>query len=250
MYRSSRAIEAIESAWEGVLAKDREPEWSGGLDGVNDAALEEVNRLWTVVRALSNTVHGVNNSLQVIGGHAELMQVKQGADPSVLKRAQAIREQSGRAAAALESLLGYARAESGVATVDAAAVVDAALAMRAHSLARGHITLELDGLEQRPFQVRTNRHQLLQLLLNLLLVTEGRLAGQQGARIALRLSRVPNGVALVVTGSPAPVAGVRSGDDTAAARVIRRLASALGAAVEIGADPAAPVVLTLPAAAG
>jgi signal transduction histidine kinase len=200
------------------------------------------------VRALSNTVHAVNNSLQVIGGHAELMQVKYASDPALLKRAQAIHEQSDRAAAALDALMTYVRPAGAAAAIDAASIVDVALALRAHSLAQARIGVTLEGLDRRPYPVHVRGQQLLQLLLNVLLDAEEQLAGQQGARIAIGLSRTTQGVELIMQASPVPATGEREGQD-GHLRVLRRLASSLGATMEIGPGPGVRVALGLPAAA-
>ena len=53
--------------------------------GLPDEALQEVNRLWTIARAFSNTAHDVNNALQVIAGSAELIEARE-LDPALRDR--------------------------------------------------------------------------------------------------------------------------------------------------------------------
>jgi signal transduction histidine kinase len=159
--------------------------------GVPDAALLEVNRLWTIARAFSNTAHDVNNALQVIAGSAELLEARE-LDPAVRRRVETIREEASRAAATINRLLTYTRAEPGaVQAIDLWAVVEDAVAMRMASAGRHRIVLRIEGRETPgagPCWARVDAARMTQALLALLLVAEGVIARKRGARIAVGLT--------------------------------------------------------------
>lgn len=76
--------------------------------GLPDDALQEINRLWTIVRVFSNTAHDVNNALQVIAGSAELLEARD-LDSAVRRRVETIRVEAAKAAITINRLLTYAR---------------------------------------------------------------------------------------------------------------------------------------------
>ena len=115
---------------------------------LSDEALEEVNRLWTIVRAFSNAAHDVNNDLQVIGGSAELLERRE-LDPAVRRRVEAIREQAVAAAATINRLLAYSRAEPAApGPIELSQVVTAAVAMRRSSLSRARIGIDVESVPE------------------------------------------------------------------------------------------------------
>jgi C4-dicarboxylate-specific signal transduction histidine kinase len=163
-----------------------------------------VNRWWTVARAFSNTAHGVNNALQVVSGNAELLESADGMAPAVLKRVQAIRAQSGRAATSIDGLLSYARGMAQPpSTIDLGRVLDSALEMRAHSLSRARITVAMTRPEEGSCLLVAPPGKLLQLMLNLLLMIEAELSGRPDARIGIAVERVPSRVRLNITAAGA-----------------------------------------------
>src|SRR3954469_2425921 len=116
--------------------------------GVADEALEEINRLWTIVRAFSNAAHDVNNDLQVIAGNAELLAGRE-LDPTVRRRVQAIREQAVAPPPTFNRPLSYSRSDPAApAAVDACQVLAEAVAMRRSSLHRARIAVTSEPAPQ------------------------------------------------------------------------------------------------------
>ena len=171
---------------------------------LSDEALEEVNRLWTIVRAFSNAAHDVNNDLQVIGGSAELLERRE-LDPAVRRRVEAIREQAVAAAATINRLLAYSRAEPAApGPIELSQVVTAAVAMRRSSLNRARIGVAIESMPQPCWAVADGR-RLLQALLDTLLTAEGVAKECLNARIVLRIEHDGKTIAIhVVADSAAP----------------------------------------------
>ena len=118
-----------------------EPPWSNGLGEVDDPVLAEVNRLWTIVQAFSNAAHTINNALQIAGGRAELIEMRETIDPDVRTRVRAIRAQGDRVAAVVDQLLTYSRGEAAErVAVDIVSTIHTALEMRAHPLSRARVS--------------------------------------------------------------------------------------------------------------
>ena len=226
-----------------------------------DAALLEINRLWTIVRAFSNTAHDVNNALQVISGSAELLEARE-LDPAVAKRVEAIRGQAAKAAATIERLLSYARYNGAAAvhTVDLASIVESAVAMRAGSLIRARIAVRFDRSDSAPYWIVADRHRALQAVLSLLLSSEDDVRERAEARIDVRLERQGEGVRVSISGSvaagielaapadrsPTSPAGTTGRDLLSAARLAAEPAGQL--TVTEGQSGARTLALTFPAA--
>jgi signal transduction histidine kinase len=164
---------------------------------LSDEALEEINRLWTIVRAFSNAAHDVNNDLQVIGGSAELLERRE-LDPAVRRRVEAIREQAVAAAATINRLLAYSRAEPAApGPIDVSQVVTAAVAMRRSSLSRARIGIAIGSMPQ-PCWAMADGRRTLQALLDTLLAAEGIARGRPNARILLQVEHDDDTVAIQV----------------------------------------------------
>lgn len=230
------------------------PTWTTDLHLLGETALEEVNRLWTVAQVLSNTAHAVKNSLQVTAGNAELMELRAGLDPALLRRVQTIRAQSLRASAAIDLLVEYARPSTSSAAepLELGELAEQALALRAHSHGRARIQARVDAADAGPYQVRVHRRGLLQLLLNLLLSAEAAIAGWSEATIVIRLGRSGPACSIDVEGSgtaaePLDRVPVPFGADQD--RVMRTLAASLGATLHrsVAACGAPAFALELPA---
>jgi signal transduction histidine kinase len=175
--------------------------------GLPDEALQEVNRLWTIVRAFSNTAHDVNNALQVITGSAELLEARD-LEPTLRRRIETIRIQAGRAAAIIERLLLYAReAPETCGTFDLAPLLESAVAMRACALNRARIGISIERSDSEPYWIAGDRNRTLQALLNVLLSAEETVKGRD-ARIGVRLDRQAQAVALSVTAAAGAEANV------------------------------------------
>lgn len=170
---------------------------------LSDDTLEELNRLWAVVRAFSNTAHDVNNALQVIAGNAELLEARD-LDPAIRKRIEAIRGESGKAAATVNRLLEFARARrQPVQRHDLAIAVEAATRMRLASLGRSRVALTVRSEPGAPAIVAGEAAKLHQILLNLLLAAEERVAGRPRARIEISIGVEDRQVVLRVAASAA-----------------------------------------------
>ena len=167
--------------------------------GLPDEALQEVNRLWTIVRAFSNAAHDVNNALQVIAGSAELIEARE-IDPVLRRRVEAIRAQAGRAASSIDRLLDYSRGSGeGRRTVDLSPVLDSAMTMRAFALARARIEITVERSDLEPFWAVVDRNRTLQAFLDLLLWAEERVRTYRNGRIRVHLARDTHAVSLAVT---------------------------------------------------
>lgn len=237
------------------MVDDPRDQWTAALEVLPDSALEELNRFWTIARAFTNTAHAVNNSLQVIGGRAELLQASAGLPTDLLPGVQAIGGQSAKAAAAINDLLGYCRGAEGQGrTDDVAALMDAAVAMRSHSLGRARILVDVNRPAGEPHRVAVGQRELLQLLLNLLLMAEAALLGREKATITLTLDRDGSRCRIGVVGSAAPDAAPRATpvadfNQALQRRLIVRLAARLdvGLTIEEASDQLPVFGMTLPA---
>jgi K+-sensing histidine kinase KdpD len=199
---------------------------------LSDDALEELNRLWTVARIFSSTAHDVNNALQVISGSAEMLEAQSGLDEATERRVVAIRRQAARAAEAIDRLLTYARSTGGgVQHVDAAPLVQAAVAMRAFSLNRARVTVEPAWPADESWPVRADPRKALQLLLNVLLEFERVFAATTSARLRIDISREAADIVITATGEgegeSAGAGGTLDAVADAQVAVARRLAEAM-----------------------
>src|SRR5262245_8306907 len=175
------------------MAESRSGADAGALaTRVGAEAAVEINRWWTIARIVTNVAHELNNTLQVISGNVEMLQARGGLDEATERRTRAIATQASRAAAAVDQLLAYAReAPAGLHAVDVHDVCATAIAFRSMSLGRARIASTLARADPSPFSARVDGRLLLQLLLDLLLSAERRLAGRPAAAIAVRVGREP-----------------------------------------------------------
>jgi C4-dicarboxylate-specific signal transduction histidine kinase len=150
--------------------------------------LEKANRLALIARQLSATIHDVNNMLQVIGGHAELLVKAPGATDVMLKRGQVIGSQAQRATIALAELAAFAKDVSDrTETVGLQAIAQQALTMRSHALAKLRVPTIVEGEEVK---VQGNARRLLQIALNLIVNAEQALASAPTPQLRVRLAAV------------------------------------------------------------
>jgi signal transduction histidine kinase len=213
---------------------------------LSDEALAEINRLWTIVRAFSNAAHDVNNDLQVIGGSAELLERRE-LDPAVRRRVEAIREQAAAAAATINRLLAYSRADPAApGPIELSQVVTAAVAMRRSSLSRARIGIAIESMPQPCWAVADGR-RTLQALLDTLLAAEGMAKGRPNARILVRVEHDRDTLAIQVVVDaaasqdlPAAASGVAAvttgGQLWAAAHLARSQDGSLSATEDQGAQ--------------
>jgi C4-dicarboxylate-specific signal transduction histidine kinase len=171
-----------------MMRESPPPEW-----------LERANRLALIARQLSTTVHDVNNMLQVISGHAELLVSAPDANETMLKRGQLIAGQAQRATLALAELAEFAKdAGQRDETVRLIDIGKRALAMRAHALTRLRVSSAVEGDDVR---VQGNTRRLLQIALNLIVNAEHALANTQHPTLGISVSRTGDRAALTVEDS-------------------------------------------------
>ena len=158
--------------------------------------LERANQLAITVRLLPNTVHDVNNALQVITGSAELLDLAIGADEDVRRRGLAIRTQATRATTFLNELMAFTR-DSGDRSqrLSLRAAAERGLALRRYSMTRMGIKTTLDG----DAMALANPRFVLQILLNVLINAEQALAGRPGGRIGVGIAVSNEQVLLAIT---------------------------------------------------
>jgi len=169
---------------------------------VNADELQEINRLRLVARVVSNAVHEVNNALQVVFGSAELLGLRSQIGPAEQLRIQKIGESTSRAALSLQRLAAYTRPDDGGCRLfDLAELVNTAVALRAFTLRRAHISVTVDRGESSPCQASVDRPLILQVLLNLLLNAEAALAEREDPTIGIRLERSDDVCRVSVTDS-------------------------------------------------
>lgn len=229
--------------------------WGPGLESLADSALTETNRHWTLARALSDVVHGINNALQVMSGSAELLEHRLAADVTTCERLQAIRVQAERAAAAVTDLLAYARGGTAEPTpTDLSRLLDVALSMRAHSLSRLRILTPKSASSGECVLALVPPGDCVQLLLNVLLLLEPRVAGHEHASLATTCLVSGSTVRVRLQASGGGWTGDPWGESAEPVpgplwRVIDLLATAVGGtAALVHADGAPGVELTVPAA--
>jgi len=208
-----------------------------------------------LARALSDVVHAINNSLQVMSGSAELLEGRLAADPVACQRLQAIRAQAERAAATVTDLLAYSRGGGADRRpTDINRLLDVAVAMRAHSLSRLRILTSRDAPTGDRVLGLVPPNGCLQLLLNALLLLEARVAGRERASIAMTSTVSGPTVCVRLQGGgtgwdDVPWGGAEPSVRGPHWRVMEVLAAAMeGTAALVEADGAPGIALTFPAA--
>jgi signal transduction histidine kinase len=171
------------------------------------------NRLVTVARVLSATVHDVNNALQIIGGSAELLENQPALTESGRRATARIRAQAARAAELLDELSALARSGGeGEARVSLRDVARKAVGFRALMLRRAGLTLAFEA-DQAPSAVVPGRGgELLQAVTNLLLDAECALQGQSGGAITVQLTEEGGSAVLRIEDNGADVGAGGVGD--------------------------------------
>jgi two-component system C4-dicarboxylate transport sensor histidine kinase DctB len=161
--------------------------------------LEKANHLATLARLLSDTVHEVNNSLQVISGQAELLESVPGAGEVAMRRARSVGAQARNASALLEQLQKFSQAGTGAAgCIPLPQIAQRAVDLRRYSLKRLRIDMTIEPPGEGDLSVAANERVLLQIVLNLIFNAEQALTGRASARIRLRTRRREGAVELTV----------------------------------------------------
>lgn len=161
--------------------------------------LERANRLATLARLLSDAVHQVNNSLQVISGQAELIESLAGTSEVAIKRARTVGTQARNASALLDELQLFSRTGAGrSARVPLPQIAQRAVGLRRYSLRQLHIDAAVEPPDDVDLLVSGSERVLLQIVLNMVFNAEEALAGQASGRVRLRTRRHGGAVELTV----------------------------------------------------
>jgi C4-dicarboxylate-specific signal transduction histidine kinase len=148
--------------------------------------LETANLQSTVAQLLSTVIHQVNNALQTIGGHAELLKTDPGVTDTATRRANTITGVTNKTAELLASFQLFTRPSSGYAVLNVRETVAKALAYRQYGLGRARVEATLDGDDH--VTVYAEPRPLLQVFLNVIM----------NAEQALSAANVPGRLTIVV----------------------------------------------------
>jgi signal transduction histidine kinase len=151
-----------------------------------------------VARLLENTVHEVNNALQVISGQTELIASAGAVDLAVQQRLGTIGDKARRASIALHGLLAFARdAPDHPNRFALQRVAEQAVELRRYSLSRLRIEVAVEPAADEAFVV-ANERSILLVALNLVLNVEQVLAGRSSGSLRVHTGRQGDTAELVV----------------------------------------------------
>lgn len=221
--------------------------------------LEAANLHATVAQLLSTVIHQVNNALQTIGGHAELLKTDPDVTATTKRRAGTISGVTERTAAMLASFQVFTRPPVEPGVLDLRELATRALAYRHYGLGRARIQAVIEGAEAAP--VRGEARPLMQAVLNVILNAEQALTGGTGdGRIAIVIGVADGRATLTVDDNGPGAAAEREPDGQWTLGANNRLGLGLSAAraivgrfggeLSVGPSPAggARVVIALPVA--
>lgn len=164
--------------------------------------LVTLNRTATVARLVAGVFHELNNSLQVIGGLAELLQDTPGNPPPVADGLRRIHEQSAKAASAIADLMAFSRQKADVrGRVNMRDVTTRAVGLRTFAISRARLTMVYEPPTTGVVDVEGFGNLLLQAMLNLIVNAEQALAGRPGGTIRVELELPPGFVVVRVSDS-------------------------------------------------
>lgn len=144
-----------------------------------------LNRSVTVARLLTGAIHDVNNALQVIAGSIELLEGRTDLPEQVTRGLARMRNQSGRAAAALERVTSFTKAPvDDTAVVNLRDIAQRCVGLREFAVRRARLSIRLsgdgEGVVNAALNVSVNRTQIEQAVLNLIVNAEESLAAATG----------------------------------------------------------------------
>jgi signal transduction histidine kinase len=222
--------------------------------------LEEINRLRTVASVVSNAIHDLNNSLQVMSGAAEVLGTKSALGEAEQRWVRTIGARAGTAAVLLERVASYTRrGAAGPAVVDLVDLAETAVALRHFTQRRGAVSAVVERGGSPPYRASADGRLVLQVFLNLLLNAEAALAGRDNAAIRMRVERAGETCRVSVTDNgpginktdwaslvaPAPLPAGEPGLAGYGLWVCARLAGRCGGRLEIGDAPPTGAAITL-----
>lgn len=162
--------------------------------------LVTLNRTATVARLVAGVFHELNNSLQVIGGLAELLQDTPGTPPPVADGLRRIHEQSVKAAAAIADVMTFSRRKPDAGgRVNMRDLTTRAVGLRTFAISRARLTMLYEPPKAGVVDVQGSANLLLQAMLNLIVNAEQALAGRPGGTIRVELALPPGFVVVRVS---------------------------------------------------
>ena len=176
-----------------------------GLPGQEDLApqredLVTLNRAATVARLVSGVFHELNNSLQVIGGLAELLQDAPGVPGSVADGLRRIHGQQAKAAGAIAEVMLFTRQKADArGRVNMRDLAVRSVGLRSFAIGRARLSIAFDPPTSGQVDVNGYAVLLQQAVLNLIVNAEQSLAGQSGGAIRVEMSLSAGWVVLRVS---------------------------------------------------
>ena len=150
--------------------------------------LVTLNRAATVARLVAGVFHELNNSLQVIGGLAELLQDAPGTPTAVADGLKRIHGQNAKAGSAIAEVMLFARQKADVrGRVNMRDLVTRVVGLRSFAIGRARLTITFDPPKGSAVDVNGYASLLQLAVLNLIVNAEQSLAGQKGGAIRVEL---------------------------------------------------------------
>jgi two-component system, NtrC family, C4-dicarboxylate transport sensor histidine kinase DctB len=157
-----------------------------GLPGQDD--LVRLNRSAIVTRLVAGVFHELNNSLQVIGGLAELLQDTPGLPSSVADGLRRIHAQNAKAGVAIAEVMAFSRHKTDVQDhVNMRELTTRAVGLRTFAIGRARLAIVYEPPKIGVVDVSGFANLLLLAVLNLIINAEQALAGQPGGTIRVEL---------------------------------------------------------------
>jgi signal transduction histidine kinase len=161
--------------------------------------LVTLNRSATIARLVAGVCHELNNSLQVIGGLAELLQDTPGLPGSVAEGLRRIHGQNAKAGSAVAEIMAFMRQKADApGRVNMRDLTTRAVGLRAFAIGRARLTMTFEPPRTGVVDVNGHANLLMQAILNLIVNAEQSLAGQQGGTIRVEMERPEGWIVLRV----------------------------------------------------
>jgi signal transduction histidine kinase len=168
-----------------------------GPDVPGPEDLVTLNRSVTVARLVAGVFHELNNSLQVIGGLAELLQDTPGLPSTVADGLSRIHGQNAKAGSAIAEVMAFARQKADTRSrVNMRDLTTRAVGLRTFAIGRARLTIVFEPPRTGGVDVNGHSSLLLQAVLNVIVNAEQALAGQQGGTIRVEME-LPQGWVVV-----------------------------------------------------
>src|SRR5688572_8053089 len=166
-----------------------------GLPGQED--LVTLNRAATTSRLVSGVFHELNNSLQVIGGLAELLQDSPGVPGAVVDGLRRIHGQHAKAASAIAEVMTFARQKADVrGRVNMRDLTSRSVGLRSFAIGRARLSIAFEPPAGGRVDVNGYASLLQQAVLNLIVNAEQSLAGQKDGAIRVEME-LPEGAVVL-----------------------------------------------------